>query len=134
MLKVLARAATRSERVRFRCWKCRHRFSVARNRVGDKLQCDCGEDVRVPDGDHGNCRVRTLLDRLIEAILCGGGCALIGFLAVVYAFPVIGVRVFPSEIAFGGAAVAIGCGLFGLLLGERALDLIGAFLRARERD
>jgi len=130
MLKLLSQPASRSERVRFRCWKCRHRFSVARNRIGAKLQCDCGEDVRVPGCDHGNCRVRTLVDRLIEAVLCGGGCALLGFLAVGYAFPFAGLRLLPGGIGY----VVIGCGLFGLLLGERALDLIGAFLRARERD
>jgi hypothetical protein len=134
MLKLLSRPASPSERVRFRCWKCRHRFSVARNRVGDKLQCDCGEDVSVPAFDHGNCRVRTSLDRLVEALLCGGGCALLGFCAVTFAFPPLGFWLFAEGILSGAAVVAIGCGLFGLLLGERALDMIGAFLRARERD
>ena len=134
MVKLLSQAVERSERVRFRCWKCRHRFSVARNRVGAKLQCDCGEDVRVPSCDHGNCRVRTIVDRLVEAVLCGGGCALIGFLAVTFAFAPLGFRLFAEGALSAAAVAAIGCGLFGLLLGERALDLIGAFLRARERD
>jgi hypothetical protein len=133
MLKLLAQPAMRSERVRFRCWKCRHRFSVARHRAGEKLQCDCGEDVRVPGCDHGNCRVRTIVGRVVEAVLCGGGCALLGFLAVVYVFPLLGFRLFAEGI-WPGAAVAGGCGLFGLLLGERVIDRIGAFLRARERD
>ena len=134
MLKLQSEPPVRSERVRFRCWKCRHRFGVARSQVGRTLQCDCGENVRVPSVDHGNCRVRTILDRLIEALLCGGGCALLGFLAVMFAFPPLGLYLFGQGMIPGATAVAIGCGLFGVLLGERALDMVGAFLRARERD
>jgi hypothetical protein len=134
MQNVQVRPATRSERVRFRCWKCRHRFGVARTQIGRTLQCDCGENVRVPSVDHGNCRVRTILDYLVEAFLCGGGCALIGFLAAMYAFPPLGFHAFGEGIISGAAVVAVGCGLFGMLFGERALDMVGAFVRARERD
>jgi hypothetical protein len=123
-----------AERVRFRCWKCRHRFSVARNRAGQTLQCDCGEGVRVPRCDHGNCRIRTIFGHLIEAVLCGAACALIGFAGVACASPILGLRPFGGGIFGLGTMVAAGCGLFGLLFGERVLDMVGTFVRARQRD
>ena len=35
--------------------------------------------IRVPRRSGGNCRVKTLVDRLVEAVVCGGGGALLGF-------------------------------------------------------
>jgi hypothetical protein len=131
MLRLVPQPMARSERIRFRCWKCQHRFGVTRTRVGETIQCDCGEDVRVPRWDHGNCRVRTLVAKIVETILFGFGSALVGLVAAVCVLPRLGhVPVPPVEAAIW----VIGASAVGILLGGPAVDIVGTMIRARQRD
>lgn len=115
--------------IHFRCWKCHRKYQKPDSKIGTKFLCACQYELRVPNRDGGNCRVRTILDRLIEAVLCGGGCALLGFIAsflilsrsLLYTWPVL-------------VGVTLVCGLCGVLGGEFALDAIGNWMRSQERD
>jgi hypothetical protein len=131
MLKLLPLPTVHPERVRFRCWKCRHRFGVTRARVGETLQCDCGEDVRVPRWDHGNCRVRGLFARFLEAALCGGGFALVALLTAVMLVPRLTHAAVPP---FELAVWTIASSLVGVLVGGPAIEVIGTVIRARQHD
>lgn len=116
--------------IRFRCWKCHRKYSKADEKIGRTFTCSCTYTVRVPKVDNGNCRVKTLGDRLVEAIVCGGGCAFLGFC---FAVVVLGrMQLFVSWQFV--AAWTIGGGLAGIVMGERAIDFIGDRIRERERD
>ena len=64
--------------IRFRCWYCNKRYAVADERIGTRITCTCERLVRVPKRNGGPCRVRTPIDYLVEAIVYGGGGALLG--------------------------------------------------------
>ena len=65
--------------IQFRCWYCNKRYSRSNERVGEQFTCTCRNLLRVPKYDGGNCRVKTITDWLVEALVyggCGGGLGL----------------------------------------------------------
>src|SRR5436190_16577221 len=114
--------------IQFRCWKCHRKYAKAAAAAGERFICTCENILRVPKRSGGNCRVKTMTDRLVEAFVCGGGGALLGFgLAVVI------MSRLPVRSAFVIAAMTIAGGLAGFLCGERAIDWIGKLIRDNGR-
>ena len=115
--------------IRFRCWYCNRRYKKPSNQIGSKFECHCGWTIRVPKYDGGNCRVKTLVDRLIEAVVCSIGC---GLLAFCFSFLVF-FRIF-SWSPWIIPGMTLGGAIVGLVAGERAIDFFGAIIRDYERD
>jgi hypothetical protein len=89
--------------------------------------------VRVPRRDGGNSRVKTAADWLIEALVYGGGGALLGFgLAVLFLSQVRGFMMYQEEWVLVPALTLFGF-LGGLLGGERGINWLGQFIRESER-
>jgi hypothetical protein len=116
----------------FRCWKCHRKFSKLDSKIGQTLVCNCGETIRIPKVSFGKSRIKTITDRVVEAVVCGGGGALLGFLlAIVILAKFRFFRWGPWELI---PALTIGFGLIGFFLGERGIDWIGDRIREHERD
>jgi hypothetical protein len=118
--------------IRFRCWKCRRKYAKAAAKIGTTFKCSCDYLVRVPKKDGGNCRVKTVTDYVVEAVLCGGGGALLGFL-----ISLVLVGRFLRFVRGGFwliPGMTIACGLIGFFGGERAIDYLGDMLRENEKD
>jgi hypothetical protein len=116
----------------FRCWYCNRRYTVAEQRTGERLTCSCQRPLRIPRSSGGNSQVKTVSDRVVEAVVYGGGGALLGLgLAVL-----ILSQVREIDLGVGGAvvmAVLTGVGfLAGLLGGERGVNWVGRMIRNRE--
>src|SRR5258708_1521030 len=62
--------------IHFRCWYCNKHYS--RPTAGERIACNCGHQLRVPRRNFGNSRTKTLGDWLVEALVYGGGGALLG--------------------------------------------------------
>jgi hypothetical protein len=118
--------------IQFRCWYCNRRYAVPEKRTGERLTCSCERLVRVPKRSGGNCRVKTLVDWLIEAVLYGGGGALLGFgLALLLVSQAFGL----CPLEFAGVLVAVltlAGFLLGLLGGERGINWVGRMIRGIE--
>src|SRR5262245_10183435 len=64
--------------IQFRCWYCRRRYSLPESRIGERLTCSCTRRLRVPKRSGGSSRTKTAVDWLVEALVYGGGGALLG--------------------------------------------------------
>jgi hypothetical protein len=116
----------------FRCWYCHKRYTMPERRVGERFACTCKYPLRVPKRNGGACRVKTLTDWLVEAVVYGGGGALLGFgLAVLILSQLRFRAIFMDGMAFTAALTGVGF-LFGLLGGERGINWIGGIIRERE--
>jgi hypothetical protein len=118
----------------FRCWKCHRKYTKPDAAVGERFPCSCDNVLRVPKRSGGNCRVKTLVDRLVEAVVCGGGGALLAF-----GLAVLVLSRMPIRAAFFGSewfvtGMTLGGGVLGALFGERAIDWIGQIIRDREQS
>jgi hypothetical protein len=123
------------EKIRFRCWKCHHKYVVASQRIGKQITCTCGETIRVPKRDGGKCRIKTPLDWIIEFVLCAGGGAAIGFVLGMLIVSQLFRGFYSYSFSFtiiGG--LTCGGGLIGLFGGEKAIDWLGDQIRKHERD
>src|SRR5262249_36539514 len=104
--------------IQFRCWYCNKRYAVADNRIGQQIACTCKNLLCVPKRSGGNCRVKTIVDRLVELVLYGGGGALLGLgLGLLLISRVRGVRLFGEVWTLVAAFTAAGF-VAGLLGGE----------------
>lgn len=115
----------------FRCWYCGKRCAIAETRIGERLTCSCKHLLKVPKKSGGRTKVLRPADLLVEALVYGGGGALLGlglgFLIV-------------SRLPFfrvGGrgrliAALAIAGFLAGTFGGERGVNWVGRMIRSRE--
>jgi hypothetical protein len=117
--------------IKFRCWYCHRKYSKSDEQIGERFACSCERLVRVPKRDGGYCRVKTLTDRLVEAIVYGGFGALVGLgfgMLIVARWPV---RVQADVYVLVPALTLVGF-LLGALGGERAASALGDMLRDRE--
>ena len=120
--------------IQFRCWYCNKGFAIAEDRVGTRVNCGCGHPLRVPAKSNGYCRIKTFTDRLVEAVVYGGGGALLGLglaLLILSQLPRVS-AVLPIDglpILLGLTGIGF---LFGFLGGERGIELIGRAIRDRE--
>jgi hypothetical protein len=119
--------------INFRCWKCRRKYAKSSEKIGTQFTCSCDYVLRVPKTDGGNSRVKTVADYVVEAALCGGGGALLGFCLAVFILSrswLVG-RWWSLVFVAGST---IGCGLIGFFGGEHAIDYIGDMIRQEEQD
>jgi hypothetical protein len=117
--------------IRFRCWYCNKKYAVAEDRVGQRITCTCQRPLRIPKRNGDPCRVKTLTDWLIEAVVYGGGGALLG----------LGLSLLIlSKADVGGAGFWLvpGCVLMGFLFGtfggEVGVNFLGGLIRDRESE
>jgi hypothetical protein len=121
--------------IRFRCWYCNKRYTVATERSGERLTCTCKRPLRVPQRSGGPCRVRTPIDYLVEGIVYGGGGALLGLglglliLAACWRFLLFDIRHGAWILIPVLTLVGFLVGLFG---GEAGVNWIGRLIRAEE--
>jgi hypothetical protein len=120
--------------IRFRCWYCQKQYAVADDRAGRELICSCRERMRVPRRSGGSSRDRKPVDRLVEAVVYGGGGALLGFL---FGILVVGRMAFVRGtvravyVIIGLTLTGFFAGTFG---GESFINWIGGLIRRREDD
>jgi hypothetical protein len=119
--------------IRFRCWYCNRKYAVPECRAGQRITCNCQHLLRLPKRSGGSCKVKTLTDWLIEAVVYGGGGAGLGFLlslAILTRAYFITLR---AELALIGVCTLIGflAGTFG---GESGVNLIGGMIRQHQDD
>jgi hypothetical protein len=114
--------------IQFRCWYCNKHFSRPEASVGQQFTCACNQRVRVPRASFGNSRAKTLADWAIEALVYGGGGALLGFALALLLVVALG-RVFRT-VAFVVVPVLTLVGfLIGLFGGERGINWLGRMIR-----
>jgi hypothetical protein len=118
--------------IQFRCWYCNRAYSVSPDRIGKQFECGCNHTLRVPKKSGGPCQIKTATDRLVEAVVYGGGCALLGLglgllLASQMGF-LLPFRLRVVVLAF----LTVSCFLLGLLGGERGVNWLGRIIRERE--
>jgi hypothetical protein len=124
--------------IQFRCWYCNKRYAKRDDQVGQQFTCSCQSPLRVPRVSGGNCKVKTLADWGIEAVVYGGGGALLGLgLAVLILSRVrIGDRVVGGASFHTAAAILVGLTLVGFLAGlfggEPGINWLGQWIRNRE--
>jgi hypothetical protein len=111
--------------VQFRCWFCNRRYTVSDLRVGERIVCNCERTVRVPKQSGGNSRAKTLLDWIVEAIVYGGGGALLGLGLALLILALFRVR---AAVVLLAVFPVIGL-LIGLFGGERGINWIGRHIR-----
>ena len=109
--------------IQFKCWYCGRRHAKPEQQIGQRLKCSCEFILRVPKKSGGNCRVKSVADWLVQALVCGGAGALLGFgLAVLM---VSQMRFIFAHIASGYVLMGLpGVGFVAGLVGGNA-DLIG---------
>jgi hypothetical protein len=119
--------------IQFRCWYCGKRYALPEARFGDRITCSCERLLCVPRRNDGNCRVKTIVDRLVEAVAYGGGGALLGLGLAVLILSQWGVDL--ADFCASWIFVA-GWTVFGFFLGllglERGVNWLGRMIRARE--
>ena len=115
--------------ISFRCWFCNRAYAKPDEQAGTRFECGCGRRAKVPKRSGASSKTRSLTDWLLEALIYGGACALIGFALSIAIFARLPFVRRPAEIV-------VACTLFGLvvgaLFGERGINWIGQKLRDRE--
>ena len=115
--------------IQFRCWYCNKRFNLSEQRIGERITCTCKNVLRVPKYDNGYCRVKTLVDWLVEGLVYGGCGAILGLglaLLLLRGFAIVYISwvIIPVLMLMGFLA-----GLFG---GERGINWLGEMIRGQE--
>jgi hypothetical protein len=140
--------------IEFHCWYCNRRHSMPESRIGGRITCSCQYPLCVPKRSGGKCRVKTLVDWLVQAAaygvgggLLGCGLALLlltfggGFLVLVSYRWLCRCHVVPGGWQADGlaalfptvfAAFTLIGFLIGLFGGERGINWIGRLIRKRE--
>src|SRR5262245_22337230 len=124
--------------IEFRCWYCNKRYKVPEERVGEQLDCSCQNRLRGPRRRGGRCRIKSLSDWLVEAVVYGGGGALVGFgLAALILGQVAGRSGAGAAVGARGWPIFVGLTLLGFVLGtlggERGITWIGEMIRDQEK-
>jgi hypothetical protein len=120
--------------IKFRCWYCDRYYSVPEERIRERFLCSCKNPLRVPRRSGGNCRVKTLVDRLVEVVVCGGGGAVLGFaLAILILSQLRGLLWFRRTWTLIGGLTLMGF-VAGVVGGERGLEWVGRMIREREKN
>lgn len=116
----------------FRCWYCDRHYRVAEGRIGNRFACSCGRDLRVPKKSGGKCRVKTLADWVVEALVYGGGGAFLGLglglMMLKYLFP-FDDWIVTSVVLGSSTTMGFLAGLFG---GEQGVNWVGRMIRNDE--
>jgi hypothetical protein len=100
----------------------------------------CSNELRVPRYSGGKCRIKTLADWAVEAVVYGGGGALLGgglglLLLSLMRFGYGGAGLLFFEVAWILIAGLTAAGfLFGLLFGERGINWVGRLIRHVENE
>jgi|SRR6266511_5623019 len=118
--------------IQFRCSACGKRYNLPVQRIGERLDCSCGQHLKVPPRSGGSAKYRTWPDFFIELAVYGVGGAVLGFLLGVVLLKGMG------HVGLEGWLVvlpttAVGF-LAGGLVGERGINWIGRKIREHERD
>ena len=117
----------------FRCWYCGKRYAVAEARVGERLTCSCKHLLKVPKKSGGRTKVLRPADLLVEALVYGGGGALLGL-----GLGLLIVSRVPFFRAGGGWRLTLGLTVAGFLAGtfggERGVNWVGRLIRSREEN
>jgi hypothetical protein len=118
--------------IQFRCWYCNKRYSVADNRIGQRITCTCKSLLRVPKRNGGPCRVKTLTDWLVETVVYGGGGGLLGFgLGVLILSQWRSLVLLRHGWAMVATLTVLGF-IAGLLGGEWGVNRVGRMIRDQE--
>jgi hypothetical protein len=121
--------------IQFRCWFCNKRYVVSEEDIAQRITCTCTRLLKVPKRSHGNSRVKTAMDWLVEVLVFGLGGALLGFgLAVLILSQWPGSDLpflFLDSWYFFATLTVLGF-LAGLLGGERGVNWLGQRIRDRE--
>src|SRR5262245_4946211 len=126
--------------IEFRCWYCNRKHSMPQSLIGKQFRCRCKSDLRVPRYSGGKCRVKTLADWAVEAVVYGGGGALLGAWLglLVFSLVLYGLHGAAAEFFLGGwiliGGLAVVGFLFGVIFGERGINWIGRLIRRVETD
>jgi hypothetical protein len=115
--------------IQFRCWFCNRAYLKPDEQAGAKFECACGRRAKVPKHSGGSSKTRSLTDWLLETLIYGGACALIGFVLSIMIFSRIPFVRRPSEIVIAMTLFGL---MVGTLFGERGINWIGQQLRDRE--
>src|SRR5262249_18605859 len=116
----------------FRCWYCDRGFSMPPERAGEVLTCSsCRHRLRVPRTTGGNSRSRSLTDFIVEAVVYGGGGALLGFGAGLVPPCQSRVGLIPGRPRLFILGLTLTGFLIGLFGGERGINWLGRLLRER---
>ena len=107
---------------------------MSEDRVGERRTCGgCQRVFRVPKRSDGNSRVRSLADWVIEFLLYGIGCGLLGFFLGL----LIAIRS-PLRSRLVGGMIIAGCTVGGLLIGvffgDKALTYLKDHIRDKENS
>ncbi len=113
----------------FRCWFCNRSYAKPDDQVGVRFACGCGRRVKVPKRSGGPSKALSLTDWLLESLVYGGACGLIGFALSIAIFARLPFVRRPVEIV---AAFTLFGFAVGTLFGERGVNWIGQKLRDRE--
>jgi hypothetical protein len=116
--------------IEFRCWYCDKYFKVLEHRMGEHVTCMCKSVLRVPKTSGGNCRVKTVIDWLVETVIHGGGGAVLGLILAFMIVSQFGGQ-WEALLGFIPALSLIGF-LAGLLMGERGVNWLGQMIREQE--
>lgn len=124
--------------VEFRCWYCNRKHKMPHDRIGSRFTCACSYPLRVPRYSGGKCRIKSVADWAVEAIVYGGGGALLGLCLGLLAVALLLYGGIGRDfVAVGWILVAslTSIGLFiGLIFGERGINWIGRLIRSAEND
>ena len=125
-------------KIEFRCWYCNRKHTMPLKGIGKTIRCSCSNELRVPRYSGGKCRVKTMADWAVEAVVYGGGgaflCGGIGFLLAAVIIDVgrdASSFILGWGITIGLAAIGF---LIGLLFGERGINWIGRLIRKVDSD
>src|SRR5690349_6231267 len=102
------------------------------SRAGEVLTCSsCQHRLRVPKATGGNSRSRSLTDFLVEAVVYGGGGALLGFGVGVVLTAEFHLGLITGRSRLITLALTLAGFLIGLFGGERGINWLGRLLRER---
>jgi hypothetical protein len=123
--------------IEFRCWYCNRRHTAPKSRVGERIVCGCQYPLRVPKRSGGSCRVKTLVDWLVEIVVYGGAGGAVGFCVAAFGALPVHFHARPCsdvvlDLGWMSAAGFLGGVVIGLLRGEPAIDWLGRFRRRGE--
>jgi hypothetical protein len=115
--------------IRFRCWYCNKSYAVTEHRIAERITCTCERPLRVPKRSGGTCRVKTLVDWLVEVVVYGIGGALLGLgLALLILSQFRGASGLIAGWVLVAALTLVGFAA-GLLGGERGVNWVGRLIR-----
>ncbi len=119
--------------IEFRCWYCNKKYVKRNDRIAERFKCTCEHVLRVPRRSGGRCRVKSPVDWLVEAVVYGGGGAVVGFVLALICISRFRIGYFSDSVMLIPGLTLAGF-VVGLVGGERGLELIGRMFGGDERD